>query len=534
MADVILCACGGKMNKAGKWRCDRCGEDLPHFTAEMAKDPLLFIESMFLIKDEETGLPRLIRLEPFQREMLRDAYPPDLGGHARARNGLLSQPKKQGKSTILGALGQYHACRKRYAEVYVLATTRDQARAVLYDKILYSVTEHPYWGQFCMEVGNEIQFGSLGSIVKCVPNNWRAIEGFNPDAVFVDELHAFTVTGDRRAFDALVIPPTKRGIRWLTSYAGFEGESVLLEQYWKLAMEGVVVHETLPIRWNEAASLWSFVDQGEEAWRMPWMKGEGARGFLASIQADPSPTAFLRFAMNQWASSEQRFIAPEQWDALEVPEVALRPPLTPALSPSGYAEDRPTQEGKGKEVKETRAFVLAADAATKRDCSALVAAAWNDELERVEIVWCKVWRPEAGEFDLRILGEQVVALHRAYPGLLVKVVYDPYQMSVISTLLAEAGVQVEEFTQTTQRTAADTNFRDLVVGKRLAHCGNPDLRQHVVNAVAVETSRGLRIAKEKTTLKIDAAVAASMAAYMAVEALGYGDEVKVVSNPFYG
>jgi phage terminase large subunit-like protein len=38
-----------------------------------------------------------------------------------------------------------------------------------------------------------------------------------------------------------------------------------------------------------------------------------------------------------------------------------------------------------------------------------------------------------------------------------------------------------------------------------------DLRQHVLNAASVETSRGFRLAKEKGSLKIDGAVALSFA-----------------------
>ena len=39
----------------------------------------------------------------------------------------------------------------------------------------------------------------------------------------------------------------------------------------------------------------------------------------------------------------------------------------------------------------------------------------------------------------------------------------------------------------------------------------PDLRQHVLNAASVETSRGFRLSKEKQSLKIDGAVALSFA-----------------------
>ena len=44
----------------------------------------------------------------------------------------------------------------------------------------------------------------------------------------------------------------------------------------------------------------------------------------------------------------------------------------------------------------------------------------------------------------------------------------------------------------------------------------PDLRQQILNAVLVETPRGLRLAKEKSSKKIDGAVALAMAVHGAV------------------
>ena len=46
---------------------------------------------------------------------------------------------------------------------------------------------------------------------------------------------------------------------------------------------------------------------------------------------------------------------------------------------------------------------------------------------------------------------------------------------------------------------------------RLSVYPDAELRQHVMNAVAIETPRGWRLAKEKSTRKIDGAVALSFA-----------------------
>jgi len=61
---------------------------------------------------------------------------------------------------------------------------------------------------------------------------------------------------------------------------------------------------------------------------------------------------------------------------------------------------------------------------------------------------------------------------------------------------------------------------DAIIGKTLAHCNDPTLTEHVTNAVAIETPRGFRLAKERTSRKIDAAVALSMSHYQARQTPG--------------
>ncbi len=55
------------------------------------------------------------------------------------------------------------------------------------------------------------------------------------------------------------------------------------------------------------------------------------------------------------------------------------------------------------------------------------------------------------------------------------------------------------------------------MGKNLVVYDAPDLREHGLNATVVEKARGMRIAKERTSRKIDAAVTLTMAALAAVE-----------------
>ena len=54
----------------------------------------------------------------------------------------------------------------------------------------------------------------------------------------------------------------------------------------------------------------------------------------------------------------------------------------------------------------------------------------------------------------------------------------------------------------------------------------PDLKEHVLNAVLVESARGIRLAKEKSSKKIDGAVALAMALWSAQQH-SHGDGIGI-------
>ena len=80
---------------------------------------------------------------------------------------------------------------------------------------------------------------------------------------------------------------------------------------------------------------------------------------------------------------------------------------------------------------------------------------------------------------------------------------------------------MEELPQTPGNQTAFTGvFLDLVRSGGLRVYKAPDLREQVLNAVMIETSRGIRLAKEKANRKIDAAVALAMAIWGAQQDRG--------------
>jgi hypothetical protein len=417
---------------------------------------------------------------------------PQPGGDPAARNVVDARTKKQGKSATAAGVALYHATRQRGAEVVIAAADQDQSR----DRVLRAAkfaVEHGPLGRHAKVFRDVIEF-ETGSLIQALPLDWRGAAGGNYATVIFDELHVYTLESHRRIWDELVIPPTQpNGVRWVASYAGYIGESVLLWDLWQKALAGERDAGELPIYHCPAASLLAFIDTGEESWRMPWTQGEAGRNYIESTRETERPNVFRRLWLNEWVENEAQFITSDQWAACYSPDV------------------RRYQDGDG------RRLVLGADASTSRDLTALVGCVWDAEARRTEAVYCRVWKPERGLFrggkptvDLeQAIGAEVLRLHRA--GAVASVTYDPYQLHSVALAWEKAGVCCVEMPQTGARVEADQALYDAIIGRTLAHHNDPVLTEHVQNAVAVETTRGFRLAKEKTTRKIDAAVALSMA-----------------------
>jgi hypothetical protein len=141
----------------------------------------------------------------------------------------------------------------------------------------------------------------------------------------------------------------------------------------------------------------------------------------------------------------------------------------------------------------------------------------------VELCHSRIWEAEVHEelggvemIDLDdTVGKELYRLE-AHPAVkLVTVAYDPYQLHAIMVTFARkaASADVVEVPQTDRRVQTDTAFRDLVRAKRVRQNGDVQLREHALNAVGLERSRGVRIAKELTSLHVDGAVASAMATW---------------------
>jgi phage terminase large subunit-like protein len=131
----------------------------------------------------------------------------------------------------------------------------------------------------------------------------------------------------------------------------------------------------------------------------------------------------------------------------------------------------------------------------------------------VAVRYSGIWQPQPGQLlDFAPIEQELRRLCATYAVL--EVAYDPYQLHDMAMRLKSEGVaNFKEFKQGIDRLKADKQLQDLIMGRRIAHDGNPLLRQHIDNANIKKGGQdGIRLVKRSTSLKIDAAVSLSMAA----------------------
>ncbi|MCB0210749.1 MAG: hypothetical protein KDJ52_15525 [Anaerolineae bacterium] len=397
---------------------------------------------------------------------------------------MLSTVKKAGKTTLNSILVAY-----RWLTIpsvhFVVGNDQSQAEELQFNQISAMVKRHPVLKRYTKITKDTITFTPTDSRIVSLPMDASGAAGANFATVSFSELWGYKYEEGERLFEELTPIPLIDCLRIIDSYAGFEGESNLLQRVWDRGLSGQRVSDEWPI-YRKGKQL-SYIHQGEDAQRRCWRGTEAERVEYYGEQKDTlRPGTYRRLHLNEWASSEDAFILPEQWDALV--DTSYRVP------------------GPSKAVR----LYVACDIGVKRDHSAVVSVYREDK--ELKLGPYRVWKPVSGkEVDLQAVEDYLVELWQSYG--IATLCGDPSQFLHIKQRLQTKGITVTEFIQSTSRlTEAGNTLFDVVKQARLSvYSGASDLREYVLNAKAKETPRGIRLIKDTASKKIDAAIALAMA-----------------------
>jgi phage terminase large subunit-like protein len=189
-----------------------------------------FVERLPHVKGPLAGQP--ILLEPWQVFILTTVFgwvKPD--GKRRFRRAYIEVPRGSGKSALSSAVALYMlaADGEGGAEVYSLATTRDQARIVFGDAQAMARRSAGFRTRFGVGVGaHNIHVLANGSKFEALSAEGSTLDGLNIHFGCIDELHAHKT---RTVYDVVETGTGKRdnSLLWVITTAGSNRSGICYE-----------------------------------------------------------------------------------------------------------------------------------------------------------------------------------------------------------------------------------------------------------------------------------------------------------------
>jgi phage terminase large subunit-like protein len=457
-----------------------------HIETDAWTDPVKWIEENFYLYDTA----ELITFHERQRRPLVEALRRNDDGTFVYNTILWSWPKKSAKSSVIAAVCLYILCHQTRASIKLVANDQKQSDSrvgyYLREAIKIATKKERNLGNFKITPsGYRIDNLDNGARCEMLPIDPSGEAGGNDDLIVYSELHGWKSAAHQRMWSEMTISPNKFGYsqRWIDTYAGWIGESPILENLYEMVVK--------PERrlWDDwevythpaAKMLATWVTQHHLSWQV----GESGHAYYAEEEATLTPNENRRMHHNEWVSSVDAFVQPEQWDACKG--------AIPAFD-------------------DKMQVVIGMDAGISSDCFALVGVSRVKDV--VYVRFARVWKPpKGGTIDFseveRAIRDELVKRYNV-----VQIAYDAHELHDMSTRLTRDGVVwMYRFEQGKSRLIADKLLYDTILGRRIVHSDIPALTEHIKNANALidKQDHSLRIVKRSDSLKIDAAVALSMA-----------------------
>lgn len=478
-----------------------------------------FIGNLCNTKGEWAGKP--FHLLEWEEKIIRDLFGtlnPD--GTRQYREAYISTARKNGKTEIAGAIGNYclYADGEKTPEVYTNAGDRDQASLVFNaaasmiemsgalskrSKILHSTKR----------IVNHENSGFL----RALSHEAYTKHGYNVSTAINDEIHVWP---NRELYDVM---KTGTGARRqpLTiniTTAGWDKESFChdLYDYAKKVKTGVIDDPTFYVAIFE-------LDEGD-AWKdeKNWHKANPSLGHTITIdflrnefkRAMENPSfenTFRRLYLNQWTSQETKMIPVEKWDACNK---LLDPETLKGRLCYGGLDLATTTD--------IAAFVLCFSPETDEGFAFLPfffvpeeAIEKRAKKDRVPYdVWVRqghITATPGNVIDYNFIKAKMRETAETYN--LKDVAYDRWGATALVTDMTDEGLEMVPMGMGFASMSSPTKeFLKLILSEKIRHDDNPVMRWMIDNcAVKTDPAGNLKPDKEKSSEKIDGVVASIMA-----------------------
>lgn len=453
----------------------------------------------------EDGRPLIV--EDFQRTMLADYF----NGTTES---VILVSKKNGKSTLIGALALFHLVTTPDAEVVIAAASREQA-GILFGQAAGFVRRSDWLRARVRPTLREMRSKTDSGRVRVLSSDQDTADGTIPSLAIVDEvarhksdalygtlrdglgprqgrLIAISTAGDDESSPlgkmrsaAYNLPHVERNGAYRYCRNG-DGSFVLHE--W--ALEETDDREDLELVATANPASWQTVEALRRRKESPSM----------------TPWAWARFACGVWSAGEDGAIAPQEWAACSNP---------------------------GCEIPEDAEGVfVGVDLAFKWDTTAFVPA-WRTESGVVRVHKPSILVPpqDGSSLDFEEVYAVAEQMRERWPTCTF--VLDP---EAGGELLAQridrelGGVILTHSQRVTPMCKASQGLSESIASRSIEHPDDPDLTRHVLSAGAKFYGVGWRLVKQRgKNLPIDAAVALAMALRVLASSVSTTDPVSRMS-----
>jgi len=251
------------------------------FDLEAANAPIEFIER-FCRHSKGKWIGQPVRLELWQKALLQAVFGfvHKETGYRRCREFVLLVGRKNGKSTLLAGIGLYMLVGdgEGGAEVYCVATKRDQAR-IVFTEAVNTVSQSPALRKHLKKRKTDLYFPVAFGKFEPLASESNSLDGLNSHCVIIDELHAIK---DRNLYDVMRQSMTARTqpLLAMITTAGFVRECIYddIYDYACRVLDGVVEDERF------LSFLYELDDRSEWVDFRAWEKANPGLGTIKSYE----------------------------------------------------------------------------------------------------------------------------------------------------------------------------------------------------------------------------------------------------------
>lgn len=482
---------------------------------------VMFIENLCHTKGTWAGKP--FELIDWQEQIIRDLFGTlKHNGYRQFNTAYIEIPKKQGKSELAAAVALLLTCGdgEERAEVYGCAADRQQA-SIVFEVAADMVRMCPALNKRVKILASQkrLIYTPTNSFYQVLSAEAYSKHGFNIHGVVFDELHT---QPNRKLFDVMTKgsgDARMQPLYFLITTAGTDTHSICYETHQKAKdiLEGRKIDPTFyPVIYG--------ADESDD-WTDPkvWKKANPSLDITVGIDkvkaacesAKQNPgeeNSFRQLRLNQWVKQAVRWLPMEKWDKC------------------AFAVDEDELEGRvcygGLDLSSTTditAFVLVFPPLDEEDKYIILPYFWIPEdnltlrVNRDHVpydVWERQGYLQTTEGNVVHYGFIEQFIERLGEHFNIReIAFDRWGAVQMVQNLEGMGFTVVPFGQGFKDMSPPTKeLMKLVLEQKIAHGGHPVLRWNMDNIyIRTDPAGNIKADKEKSTEKIDGAVATIMA-----------------------